>query len=252
MRKKWKLGMGALSLLLGCACILYCMVIRFYMGFGTWFFLIWGGIGVLFFTNAILIWGNVYEKIPKKFLRLLGFLLFIGILSFLVIQIQILRCFDCKAEAGADYVVVLGAQMKNHGPSDVLRRRLDAAAVYIKENTQTKVIVSGGKGSNEPISEAEGMYQYLVNQCGISPERIIMENQSENTRENLLFSKELMEGETPRVVIVTNNFHVFRACMLAKKLGYENVDGLAASSYPGMLPNNLMREYFGVVKDMLW
>ena len=78
-----------------------------------------------------------------------------------------------------------------------------------------------------------------------------MEEKSTNTCENLVFSAELLDKEKDRVVLVTNNFHMFRAGKIAGRQGYQHVEGLAAGSYPGMLLNNLLREFFGVVKDFL-
>ena len=131
---------------------------------------------------------------------------------------MILTQYHAEAEAGADYCIVLGAQMKSSGPSEVLRRRLDKAVEYLLANPGTMVIVSGGKGSNEPVSEAVGMYDYLI-KAGIAPERILTEDQSGNTFENLLFSGELLDKENDSVVLVTKNFHMFRALGIARKQG---------------------------------
>ena len=129
-----------------------------------------------------------------------------------------------------------------------MQKRLDKALEYLAENPDTVVIVSGGQGSNEVISEAEGMKKYLV-EAGIQPDRILMEDQSVNTSENLKFSKELLDSVDSTVVVVTNDFHVFRSVRIARKNGYHAVEGLSAGSYPLMLPNNLVREFFGVLKD---
>ncbi len=93
------------------------------------------------------------------------------------------------------------------------------------------------------------MAGYLEN-AGIAPERIVQEEASTNTSENLEFSAEFLDKSSDRVVIVTNNFHVYRAVGIAGKKGYAKVEGLAAGSYPAMVPNNLLREFFGVVKDV--
>lgn len=87
-----------------------------------------------------------------------------------------------------DYIIVLGAQVKESGPSVVLRYRLDRAVSYLKENDNTLVIVSGGKGINEPATEASVMKEYLINE-GINEERIIIEDKSNTTKENLINSK---------------------------------------------------------------
>ena len=172
------------------------------------------------------------------------------LLVFVVVEGMILSQFGARAADGADYCLILGAQMKNHGPSDVLRRRLDVAIEYLEENPETTVIVSGGQGANGPVTEAQGMYEYLVER-GIAAERIIQEDASGNTRENLQYSSAFLDMTRDSVVVVTNNFHVFRATGIARKMGYENVSGLAADSYPLMVPNNLLREFFGVIKELL-
>ena len=161
---------------------------------------------------------------------------------------MILSQYNANAESGADYMVVLGAQWKSSGPSEALRRRLDTAAAYLRQNPGTKVVVSGGQGGDESISEAAGMKQYLMN-AGIEEERILTEDKSSNTYENLVLSGEYLDRRNDRVVIVTNNFHMFRALKIAQKQGYANVEGLAADSVLGMAPHNLLREFFGVAKD---
>lgn len=235
--------------ILGIICIVYCVAIGL-NGFGTKFFLIWGAIGSGFLLIGFVLSRRKFvESLPKwlKVIVTAGF--WAGILLFAVVEGLILSRFAGSARPGADYCIVLGAQWKTSGPSDVLRRRLDRAAEYLKENPATVVVVSGGQGRDEMISEAEGMRQYLVN-AGIEEERILMEDKSTNTRENLAFSARLIDMENSRTVIVTNNFHVFRAVKIAEKQGYQ-AEGLAADSVIWMVPNNLLREFFGVVKDFL-
>ena len=79
----------------------------------------------------------------------------------------------------------------------------------------------------------------------------MLEEASHNTCENLEFSGRLINRQENSVVVVTNNFHMFRALRLAEGAGYGHVQGLAASAYPWTLPNNLLREFMGVVKDFL-
>ena len=167
-----------------------------------------------------------------------------------MIEGLILGQFGAQAQNGADYVIVLGAWWKNDRPSYILQQRLDAAVEYLRRNPDTFVIVSGGQGSNETMPEAEGMAMYLE-AAGIEADRILLESRSGDTNENLKFSAMFVDKEEDRVVIVTNNFHVFRAMKIAQKQGYARAEGLAAPSYPAMVPNNLLREFFGVVKDVL-
>ncbi len=250
---KEKLGklMGLFSLIIGISFMMYCVAIRLFIGFGSYFFIIWGILGGILFINGLAMMLGFYKKLPKWLVRTgLGVVLFC-VCIFLLVEGIILSRFNSKAKNGADYVIVLGAQMKESGPSAILISRLQTAAAYCKDNPNAKIIVSGGQGYNEPVSEAQGMKDYLVNRCGIDEERIIMEDKSTNTRENLKFSLEKIEKDHPKVVIVTNDYHIFRACFLAKKIGYGDVEGQAAKSFKSMLPNNMVREFFGVMKDFL-
>lgn len=234
---------------LGMLCILYCITIAL-NGFGTKFFLIWGAIGAIFLlTGIVLSRRSFVDALPKwfKIVVVLGFCA--GLILFAAVEGLILSQFGGNAGPGADYCIVLGAQWKTGGPSEVLRRRLDRAVEYLQENPNTMVIVSGGQGTDEIITEAAGMRQYLIN-AGIAEERILTEDRSTNTCENLAFSAGLFDSKNSRTVIVTNNFHVFRAVKIAEKQGYR-AEGLAAGSVAWMLPNNLLREFLGVLKDFL-
>lgn len=174
----------------------------------------------------------------------------VGGIVFIVVESCIISGFSQKGPDGLDYLVVLGAQMKTSGPSKALQYRLDEAIRYLEENPDTQVIVSGGQGPDEHISEAQGMYDYLVEK-GISSERILMEDQSKNTFQNLTFSEKYLNKEKDAVGVVSNNFHVFRATKIARKAGYQKVYGIAAKGEPFLQYNNMMREFFGVTKDFL-
>ena len=238
-------------MVIGGLCILYCLAIMLFMGYGTRFFLIWGVIGSCFVGLGWLLGhGRWLAVIPGWFKMVATGLICLGLLLFLVVEGLIVSRFTAQAPVGADYCIILGAQMKSHGPSDVLRRRLNKAIGYLEENPQTKVIVTGGQGANEPVTEAQGMSDYLM-QKGIEEWRIIREDRAENTVENLRYSSEFLDPAQDNVVLVTNNFHMFRAEKIAGKLGYAKLYGLAADSYPLMIPNNMLREFLGVVKDFL-
>lgn len=250
-REKNKHSVGSIFFALaGVLCILYCVGIGI-AGFGTMFFLIWGVLGAACILIAVILdktkWMNAIPRWVKGVI-LACFLL--GMALFVSIEGMILAQFNAQAAPGAEYCIVLGAQWKTTGPSEVLRRRLDKAVVYLNENPDTIVIVSGGQGGNEPVAEAVGMREYLIN-AGIAEARIMVEQNSSNTYENLVFSGQMFDRENSRAVIVTNNFHVFRALKIAEKQGYRNVEGLAASSVAGMAPNNLLREFVGVLKDFI-
>ena len=242
----WGLCFG----LLGALCILYCAAIAI-GGAGTRFFLIWAVLGAVFvLLGLILSRRGLMERLPGWFKGIMLTLFLLALLVFGTIEGLILSQYRAVPAPGADYVIILGAQWKVTGPSEVLRRRLDSAIAYLQANPDTKVIVSGGQGANEPVAEAVGMQEYLVN-AGISDTRILVEANSTNTYENLVFSRSLLDPGKDRVVVVTNNFHLFRAMKIAQKQGYKNVEGMAASSVMWMAPNNLLREFLGVIKDFM-
>ena len=139
--------------------------------------------------------------------------------------------------------------MRESGPSAALKYRLDEAVEYLEDNPKTICIVSGGQGANEPYSEAEGMAQYLKEQ-GIDASRILLEDKSLNTEQNMEYSKALIK-DGASVGIITNDFHLFRAKQIAQKYGLDNVCGIAAKSTPVYLPNNMLREFLAEIKFLL-
>lgn len=157
----------------------------------------------------------------------------------------IIRTVRSKEEGYYRYVIVLGAHVQRRKITDSLRRRLEKAAEYVKKHPETEIIVSGGQGKGEEITEAKAMEEYLMAD-GIDRERIFKEDRSKTTKENLMFSKKYIHNMEAKVAIVSNDFHVYRACCYAKKLGYKNIYPLAANTHPLLFVNYLVRECFAV------
>ena len=130
-------------------------------------------------------------------------------------------------------MVVLGCRVMPGGePSILLQDRLDTALDYWEAHPEVTVVVSGGQGSNEPASEARCMADYLMD-GGVPEDQILLEDRSHNTKENLLYSKELLAAEGIQVehadvLVVSNGFHLTRTRMLAERFGYGEVSTLAA------------------------
>ncbi|MCM1300017.1 MAG: YdcF family protein [Firmicutes bacterium] len=126
----------------------------------------------------------------------------------------------CNSPRAPDTVIVLGCKVQPSGnPSVMLNRRIEAAYGYLEENPDIICVVSGGKGSDEPVSEAEAMKKALVDK-GIDETRIIAEDKSESTRQNIEFSLKILEEkgmEVTEAAIVTDGFHQFRAGLIAKE-----------------------------------
>lgn len=244
--------MYIIFILSGILCFGYFFCIAFLVGHGTNFYFIWLFLGIFAIIWAVLLKKGIWaEHFPRWFKRIFVSIVCVLGVIFLIVEGCIISGFSEKGPEGLDYLIVLGAQMKASGPSKALQYRLDEAIRYLEENPDTRVIVSGGQGSDEHISEAQGMYNYLVEK-GIESSRITLEDQSRNTFQNLTFSAEFLDKENDSVGVVSNNFHVFRATKIARKAGYENVWGIAAKGEPFLQYNNLMREFFGVMKDFLF
>lgn len=241
--------MSILCVLAALFCFAYCAVV-FMIKSGSRFYLVWGFGGVCFAVLAWLFYSGMWDRIPPILRRIFGVAVLIGAILFVIVEGCILSRFHDRGRENLDYIIVLGAQMKPAGPSAVLKFRLDAAYDYLIENENTICILSGGQGSNEPCSEAEGMYQYLTAK-GIAPERLVMEDKSTDTSENIAYSMALIGRGDVSVGIVTNNFHVFRGVRLAKAAGAEDVCGIAARSNVYFQLNNMVREFFGIMKDLV-
>jgi len=169
-----------------------------------------------------------------------------GLIYVAILQIIISQYSHLIAPKNADYLIVLGARVKGKEPSKVLASRIDAAAKYLKENTDTLAIASGGKGPGEDISEAEAIKRELVSQ-GINESRILLEERSRDTYENIEFSKEFIPPNAELGVVVTNTFHLYRALSIAYYQGL-HVEGLSAKTPWSAVIKSYSREYLAITK----
>lgn len=172
-------------------------------------------------------------------------------LSFIIIESLILIEGGKIPTEKVDYVIVLGARLYGDIPSPSLLERLKVATEYLKENEDVKVIVSGGQGIDEDVSEAYAMKKYLIDN-GIGNNRIIEEDKSTTTFENLSMSldkiREIDNKEDLRILIATNKYHIFRSKILAKRLGVIP-HGLPAKIPPTVMIQSYIREYLAVIKS---
>lgn len=254
-----------LGIILGCILILYFLIIASHTHLNNKFPIVWlilGFVSILlscYREQFVTLWTNM----PIQIQYIVITIILIIIIFILIMTGQILVQFVEIPPIDLTYLIVLGAQLKEKGPSLSLQRRLDRAIEYLKENENTCALVSGGKGKNEPMTEAEGMFQYMIAN-GISPNRIIKEDTSVNTFQNLIFCKAIIERkqciemkcketktDTINIGIVTSNFHMYRAKKIAKKNQYKLVYGLPAKTEIYMLPTAILREVIALIKDFL-
>lgn len=173
-----------------------------------------------------------------------------GLVFFMIILGMIIKKGTEKADKNADYMIVLGAHVYGERMSANLKYRIELAEKYLEANPKTKVILSGGQGHGEKISEAEAMYRYLT-QKGIAKERIQKEEASVNTEENMKNSIKAVSLKKKKVIIVSNDFHIYRAVRIAQKLGLTYVQGMGSKTHPYTAVNCYTREVFAVIKYKL-
>ncbi len=180
--------------------------------------------------------------------RIVTTVLAIGVAVAVVTEGAIIRYSFGSREVDVDYVVVLGAKVWKDGPSPTLWNRIYAAKEHLEAHPGAVAVVSGGKGSDEPVTEASAMYTELV-KLGIPPERILLEEKATSTWENLNFSLNLIQetyGTRPeKIGVVSSDYHLFRASLFARKCGVEFA-GIPADSTWSQKINHFTREVAGV------
>ena len=197
------------------------------------------------------------KSVARKLLTVLLTLVLAGAICFLILFIIVLAGGHDDVQGDPKIMVIFGCQLRDTGPSVLLKDRLDTALAYLEEHPDMTVVVSGGQGTNEPTSEAQGMYDYLTAH-GVDGGHILLDDRSFNTRENVAYSLEaLTDGGYDTdcgVVLVTNFFHVARARMLWERAdGAAPVSVLAAPS--SHLPSTLkmyVREPLALVKSFFF
>lgn len=199
------------------------------------------------------------RKVKKlnKWLRWLLALICAAVLAFAALLGAVLHGSYDHIQGQPQIMVILGCQVKSWGPSILLRDRLDTALDYWQEHPDITIVVSGGQGSDEHISEAQAMYDYLV-EHGVDAAQILMEDQSHNTVQNLTCTMALLEQEgydpDDGVVVVSNGFHLTRVRMLWSRV-FGTDDSLSTLAAPSShVPSRYkmyIREPLALVKSFL-
>mgnify|MGYP003587436588 CR=1 FL=1 len=225
----------------------------FGLTFGT-VFIMAVGMFIAFFglTYAKVSDAKIDRLLLRSRLFLLGVLL-LGVISFVWIETLVLQAARPDSVVNAKYAVVLGAGLRGDQPSQTLKNRLDKGVEYLRENPEAKIVAAGGVGAAATLSEAEVMKRYLTAQ-GIAETRVLLEDKSRTTDENLKFTKALIiarEGMPAHsIAVITSDYHLYRAKQIAGKY-YPQVQGLAAESALMLKINYAIREYFAVIKFWL-
>lgn len=207
-----------------------------------------------YYSNIIV--ARVRRRRPLRdfLLALFKNLVFVALVSFIATQGFIISYYKADNIEKSNFVLVLGARVYGIEISLSLKSRLDKALEYAQRYPDCKIIVSGGQGYGEDIAEAYAMKEYLASK-GIDPSRIITEDKAKSTHENFKFAKKLLEemnvDDNEKIIVVTNDFHVFRSKLLARRQRM-NCSFIAAPTPLKVLAQSHFRESFAIIKSLLF
>lgn len=215
----------------------------FFVGYGTTvLMLLFAAALVLFYTEAL-------RRRWRKAMIAVSIAAAIGFGGFLTAFIPVLAGAKTDETVDADYVIVMGAGIRGDEPSLSMLNRLKPALEYLEDNPEAVAIVSGSQAPDEIVSEASVMKRWLE-EAGIAPERIVIEDQADSTYENLLYSRQIIEalGGDPAagVVIVSSDYHLCRIRILAEELGLQPQCIAGKTSYRILMLNYAVREAFAL------
>ena len=206
-------------------------------------------IAILLFYTLMPMIGLRLPTFAKITTRVFTVILILGLLVVGITEAVIIHASFGNPKETVEYMVVLGAKVNRDGPSVSLWDRICGAYEYLEEHPDVIAIVSGGQGTDEPITEAECMYRELVN-LGIDPKRIWIEDNATSTWENLNFSLDLIEEKTGvrpvKLGVLSSEYHLFRASLFAKACDVDFVGIPARTSRLSQMINHFMREVAGV------
>lgn len=248
--------MNILIAILGFLCLIYFAFVNIVFGYTTFseFYLVIGSLLIIYYIIKSKMKGYL---LFNKALGIIKILFFIGMAIFILVEGAIIM-YPKKNINNSDYIVVLGAGLRGENLTTTLRDRLDATIDYVnKTDFDGKIIVSGGQGPGESITEAEDMKRYLVNN-NIKDSDIIMEDKARNTFENFKYSKEKIEELSGKnisessIKVITTDFHVLRSSILAKRNGYKDVTFYSSNTKWYLVPTLYAREFFAFFKSLIF
>lgn len=212
-------------------------------------------LSLLFSLGLIAFWGfwPMLQPLAQKHVLTKALFVYVNavvLYTLMLLGVFFLSCvvspFHLRREQNLDYIVVLGCGLSGRRLTPLLRGRVDEGLRLLAVNPKAKLVLSGGQGPDEEIAEAEAMAAYVREQ-GIDESRIIVENRSKTTEENLANSIALMQG-AGRTAVVTTNYHVHRALQLARAQGLR-CSGYGAKTKLYFYLNALLREFVAFVVE---
>ena len=248
MNREKKRGVEALLLILGLISLAYYALCIHYAWIGVSWLWLWPVFAAFCFACCLLLHAERKGRIafPRWLRTGCRIAVIAGCSVFCVIEGFIIAAMYTQPVRDLDYIIVLGAAVRGEEPTSPMILRMERALAYLDENPHTAAVASGGRGNGETISEAECIARYLTAH-GIAPERIIKEERSANTRQNLQNSFALIPKDAS-IGVVTSSFHLFRAMLAARQAGRPDISGIPARTLLPLGIHYTVREAFAVVK----
>ena len=239
----------------GILCILFYLMCGIMVRFGQSLLFLWALLGAACIGRWLLwriAWKNgKAHPFPGWLLTAVRCVLVLCLGFFCFVEYFVVTAAFQKPKDGLDAIIILGARVNEDGmPSGSLNERISAAADYLRRNPDTIAVASGGQGEDEPMSEAECIRSRLI-LLGIAPDRILLEDASTSTKENLANSFAMLEGRASHVGIVTNDFHIYRALCTGRALGDYLLSPVPARSSLSGFIHYSMREFFALIVSRL-
>ena len=251
-KRKFQKIRGILFLLLALLSLGYYAVCVIYAWAGVSWLWLWLLLAGFCAARATMLFLEATSRInpPRIFRIIYGIFAAAAVAIFAIVEINIISAMNTQPKDGLDNIIILGCAVRGDDPTTPLILRINTAYDYLVRNPDTVAIASGGQGAGESISEAECIKSRLVD-MGIDDERIITEDSSADTNENLANSFAII-GDGSETGIVTNGFHIYRSLLTARLLGHDNVSGIPAQTLMPLGIHYVVREFFGVIQLLLF
>jgi uncharacterized SAM-binding protein YcdF (DUF218 family) len=178
-----------------------------------------------------------------------GFFAWVLSLAVFFVNIYSIAGQGANAAPAPTAIVVLGSGLLGSQPTPTLQARLNTAIEHARRYPEIPILTAGGLGRYQTITEAQAMADYLIAN-GVSPQRLILENRSVSTHQNLLFAKPLLPANA-NILLITSDFHMRRSQAIARKLGLSVVRTASAPTPLQIRYNAWLREYFAFISGWL-
>lgn len=261
---------------MGIACVIYYICLFANFGIEDTQYSIWLLLAILCFALSYIqfLYQKKDKRIPLWFIVSIYTLTTVGIFVYIIVQTMIFTSMIHRSIGDVDYLIVIGGECDNGELQETTKYKLDDTMRYIQSKPDTLIVLSGGKQKEQGVSRAEIMAKYLLDR-GVNPDLLLIEVESHNTRESVLYSKALIRSliqmkrldfkhdrvavagpvfiapeEKPESIgIITNDIHLCRTKLLAQKIGFQELTVFFTKTEIWLYPHFIVREIVLILRD---